>query len=166
MDRVMEIKLGKYKVIVDKDVVLPSKGWCLSDDKGYLVHRKYQKRLNGKDVYKKTHLHHFIIGKPPRGLVVDHINGDVRDNRRKNLRFCTQSQNIFNGKKRKNNTSGLIGVRQVKGTGKWEAYINKNFKKIHLGSFDTKDEAVKARKNGEIKYFPDFKYGNMSINTS
>jgi hypothetical protein len=49
-----------------------------------------------------------FIMKPPAGLVVDHINGDKFDNRRENLRVCTQRQNTLN-RKYKSNT-GFVGV--------------------------------------------------------
>lgn len=42
-------------------------------------------------------LHHLIVGKPPEGKVTDHINRNKLDNRRKNLRFVTQRENLLNG---------------------------------------------------------------------
>lgn len=81
---------------------------------------------------------------PGAGLVVDHINGDPLDNRRCNLRVCTQKQNIWNRKKPKSNTSGFKGARLDKKTGKWIAYIAKNGRRWHLGTFRTPERAHRA----------------------
>ena len=55
---------------------------------------------------------------------------------------------LFSSKLRKNNTSGHTGVSMKRG--RWIAYINVSKKKYSLGSFDTLEEAAKARKNAEI----------------
>lgn len=44
----------------------------------------------------KAPIHQMIIGKAPKGKVVDHINRNKLDNRRENLRFITQAENIKN----------------------------------------------------------------------
>jgi len=51
------------------------------------------------------------------------------------------------------NTSGVKGVGWSKQHNKWRARITVNKKTIELGWFDKKEDAVKARKNGEEKYF-------------
>lgn len=88
----------------------------------------------------------------------DHINHDTFDNRKENLRPCTQHQNTFNAKKKKNNTSGVTGVQEQKNCSKkrWKAVIMLNRKNISLGSYETFEEAVKARLEGEKKYFGEF----------
>ena len=65
-------------------------------------------------VYLK--MHHAILGKPPQGYVVDHINGNRLDNRRCNLRFVTHQQNAFNTRKHRveNGTSRFKGVSYMK----------------------------------------------------
>lgn len=59
---------------------------------------------------------------------------------------------------RSHNTSGITGVSLHKQTNKWRAYIEYDQKYIHLGLFDTKEEAIKARKLAEIKYFGEYRY--------
>lgn len=79
---------------------------------------------------------------------IDHINGDKDDNRISNLRLVNASTNCKNKKKYSNNSSGHTGVRFHKKNGKWISEINSKY----IGSFDTIEEAVKAREN-----HPDFK---------
>ncbi|HJB28112.1 MAG TPA: AP2 domain-containing protein [Candidatus Blautia faecavium] len=52
-----------------------------------------------------------------------------------------------------NNTSGVRGVSYRKNRGKWRAYIKIKRKNIHLGNFDTKEDAIAARKAAEEKWF-------------
>jgi hypothetical protein len=103
---------------------------------------------------------HQIIMPLEDGLVPDHIHGPTtrNDNRKSNLRPATQTQNLMNTKLRSNNTSGVKGVRWRKDTGKWTATIWVDKKCISLGCFTEFDNAVKARKEAEEKYFGDFSY--------
>jgi hypothetical protein len=87
---------------------------------------------------------------PEKNLVIDHINGDEKDNRIQNLRLVTHSENNKNSSRPKSNTSGVIGVHKKRG--KWIAQIQENYKKITVGSFDSFEDAVKARKEAELKY--------------
>lgn len=91
-------------------------------------------------------------GKEPMG-VIDHINGDKLDNRISNLRDVTQQENVFNSKLGKNNSSRITGVVWHKKAEKWCAQIMVNRKQIYLGLFESKNKAIKARKNAEQKYF-------------
>lgn len=94
---------------------------------------------------------------------IDHISHNKRDNRKINLRICTPSQNSMNAKKRIDNTSGVTGVYFYGSRNKWIAVITVDGKVIHLGYFDTFEEAVEARKSAEEKYFGEYSYDN-SIN--
>ncbi len=79
------------------------------------------------------------------GKMVDHINGNSLDNRRKNLRECTNAQNLANRGKETGNASGHVGVWFEKRTNKWCAELTHNKKKHWCGRFKTKEEAAKAR---------------------
>jgi len=84
---------------------------------------------------------------------IDHINGDREDNRESNLRVVSSSGNQRNQKLNARNTSGVSGVNWKKNRGKWQAYISgQGRKNIHLGLFDTFDEAVAARKAAEATH--------------
>lgn len=96
-----------------------------------------------------------VYGRWPEGDV-DHINCVKGDNRLENLREASRSENSANRPPPKSNKSGVKGVHFDKGRQKWMAYIKKNWKRHHLGRFDTMEEAIAARRaadesmNGEF----------------
>ncbi|MDE2103807.1 MAG: hypothetical protein KGL39_41600 [Patescibacteria group bacterium] len=86
-------------------------------------------------------LHRFIAGV---GCSIDHADADGLNNTRKNLRPCNQSQNVANGRKRTNSTSGYKGVSWERRRKHWRAYIVLNNKQKYLGQFATPEEAARA----------------------
>jgi hypothetical protein len=74
---------------------------------------------------------------------IDHINGDVSDNRIVNLRPATQSQNCCNRRVKSTSLSGIKGLRQ-RPDGKWRAYLQINQRTVNLGAFTHKGDAIKA----------------------
>ncbi|MBN1358996.1 MAG: HNH endonuclease [Sedimentisphaerales bacterium] len=88
-------------------------------------------------------LMHRVIMPPPKGKVVDHINGNGLDNRRCNLRFCTQAQNSRNSRKHSGAKSRFIGIHPHRD--KWDVVVTHNRKQHYGGSFDDEVEAAKAR---------------------
>lgn len=89
---------------------------------------------------------------------IDHINGtnSRNDNRKNNLRICSHADNMKNYSLPSNNTSGIIGVSYCNTHCKWKAYVTCNGKRINLGSFNNKEDAIKSRLLGEIKYFGEY----------
>lgn len=87
---------------------------------------------------------------------IDHINGDKRDNRIANLRAASRSQNMANKGPNRNNTSGYKGVWYFKRTGKWMAGFRKDGRSIHVGCFDTPEEAAEARRIAFEKAFGEY----------
>lgn len=87
-----------------------------------------------------------LTGEQPNG-VIDHINGDPSDNRRRNLRCVSHAVNLRNQKMRSTNTSGAMGVRRE--NNRWSARITANGVERHLGTFDEKSDAIAARKAAE-----------------
>lgn len=90
----------------------------------------------------KVYMHREIVR--PGQLHVDHINGDGLDNRRSNLRRCTRSQNLCNGRTRTDSASGHRGVHFHRASGLWVAYAKSNGKTT-ARYFKTKEQAVHAR---------------------
>lgn len=94
--------------------------------------------------YKIVYMHRVIMNCPDN-MVIDHINHNKLDNRKCNLRIVTQQQNLFNRKDAK-------GVRKLKNSTKWQARICLDYKEIHLGCFDTEQEARTAYLEAKQKY--------------
>lgn len=74
---------------------------------------------------------------------IDHINGNRADNRLQNLREVNRAENCRNLALRSDNKTGYIGIRWAKGA--FQASITLNGKPVHLGRFNSIDEAVRVR---------------------
>lgn len=110
--------------------------------------------------YKNSHIrmHRLIcnLGEFDNNEEVDHINHNVQDNRKCNLRVCSHKQNSRNKETPSNNTSGHIGVKETQNGKKYRAFIQCDGKSHELGRFDRFEDAVFARRNGEKEYFAEF----------
>jgi hypothetical protein len=108
------------------------------------VNRDGYRRI--KYMYKLYAVHRLVWtyhGNAPVAFI-DHINGDVLDNRIENLRAATHSQNCMNTRLRSDNTSGIKGVRWSKLKQKWIGTVGVNYKNYCAGEFDTKEKAAEA----------------------
>lgn len=101
-------------------------------------------------------LHRLIINVNYKNKQVDHINHNPLDNRKENLRICSNMQNNWNKGKQKNNTSGIKGVCFLKNCNKWYARITVDGKTYNLGLFKNLLDAKKEREIAEKKYFGKF----------
>ena len=82
---------------------------------------------------------------PNNKRFVDHIDNNKLNNNIINLRFASPQENSRNRCISNKNSSGTKGVSWSKETNKWRAHITINGKKIHLGSYINKDDAVNIR---------------------
>lgn len=89
-------------------------------------------------------------------MVVDHINGDAMDNRKANLRLCTQTDNTKNKSFHSRNTIGFIGVWFRKDRNKYSPEIKCGYQKCSLGLYSLFEEAVCARYYAEELVFGEF----------
>jgi len=129
----------------DGDLLYRASLWVSSH--GYL--RGYFKR--GEEFY----VHRFIM-QAKKGETIDHINGDKLDNRRCNLRICTQRENTRNSRARSDNSSGVPGVFWSPERNKWVAQITDDGKRIHLGRFENKEAAIEAKLLAERNLYGQF----------
>lgn len=139
--------------LCDVGVAVKTK-WTLSAQ-GYAVGRP----PNATNAVKMNRLFLFGVGKNPS--IIDHINRDKLDNRRENLRICSQGQNSKNTSRPTNNSSGSKGVTKSRNGTKWRARIWNNRKEIHIGVFETLAEASAAYDNAAVELHGAF----ASLNT-
>lgn len=121
----------------DKDKIYMHTWYICVDEKGY-------KAVTTAD---RLNLARFLM-KAPINLEVDHIDLDRTNNRRSNLRLCTHQQNQFNQPLQVNNTSGVTGVSYYAPRNKYRARIKVAQHDIHLGYYESFEEATQARNVG------------------
>lgn len=104
----MRIPLVNSELVVEIDdedaAIVLNHRWTLLK----VSHLRYAQSKEGG----KTILMHRLLANPGAGLVVDHINSDGLDNRRANLRICTQQENLYNRRVHKHSKTGVRGVMQ------------------------------------------------------
>lgn len=122
------------------------------NNRGYVYFLYQRKRKN-----TKVFLHRLIMN-PESDMTVDHINGVRHDNRKSNLRIVTLEQNNLNHRTFSTNTSGCTGVVWVKNRSRWFARIEYKKKVYGLGFYRNFEDAVKARKEAEEKYYGEFSH--------
>jgi len=120
--------------------------WFQSGYEGYITAKKGQKKI----------LLHRLLMSASALDIVDHISGDIFDNRRSNLRLCNKQQNKRNEKIRKDNKSGYKGVTWHRECKKYMASIRANGRTQYLGVFYTSVEAAIAYDNAAKKIFGEF----------
>lgn len=139
----LHIPLSKGQVAIiddcDAELVLRHK-WRAKCNKGkWVVHTN----IRVGDKQRTVALHRLILNAPD-GIMVDHRNHNPLDNRRCNLRLATGSQNNFNSRPRRDNTTGYKGVTYESDRRKYRATIQ--CERVHhsLGRFNTAEEAARA----------------------
>lgn len=113
-----------YEALIDPDDVekVGQYKWCLKKDR-YTAYAKRTITVDGKQTVQFMHR---LIMDAPADKQVDHINGDGLDNRKVNLRLCSQMENRRNLQKSVSNSSGFKGVHYDNQFGKWKATITLN----------------------------------------
>ena len=87
---------------------------------------------------------------------VDHVDRDKKNNSLSNLRWCTNQQNGMNRTKQNNTSSLYKGVCWHKQNKKWKSQIQIDGKRIHLGLFNSEEEASQAYDQKAIELFGKF----------
>lgn len=141
-------------IIQQQDVFIDDEDYNLISMFNWIITKAgYVFTATTRKTRESLYLHRVIMGCiKGDGKTVDHINGDKLDNRRNNLRFCTQKENIIN--------SCPYGEVEYKGVyrhrNKFRAGVTIRKKPLHLGAYNTKKEAALAVDKAYRKYYPDF----------
>lgn len=156
----MLIKLtrGRHaKVDADDFYKLSGHKWLVSKSRK----RFYAARNIRKEDGKRTIIRmHKVILKAPKGFEIDHINRNTLDNRKKNLRIVTHSQNM-------KNYGSIGGTSKYKGVSfrrkrkKWTAQLFTNGKQTFIGDFNSEIDAAVAYDKAALKNNGEFAYLNF-----
>jgi hypothetical protein len=152
--KLIPLTQGRVAIVDDEDYDLLSRfKWCYSvKDKagncGYALRRNPE---TGGVIY----MHRQILNSE-QGTITDHINCDRLDNRKENLRQCSQLENSRNRGRNSNNKSGYKGVYLHRPSNKWAAIIHHNRIGKYLGLFHTKEEAHAAYCRAAIEMHGEF----------
>jgi hypothetical protein len=152
---VIDVKGYKVKIDTEDYDRINKISWYAHKERGriYICADKF---LYGQRIGLK--LHRYIMNCPV-GMVVDHINGDTLDNRKCNLRICSQRENARNSKTPRTNKTGFKGVicyKNKDGSISFRARIKSNRVQYYLGTFDTIEDAVIAYENKSKELFGEY----------
>ena len=126
-------------------------GWCAA-----------RNELNRSTRRRTIILMHRAIMQASPGVQIDHYNGNGLDNRRSNLRCCTNSQNQMNSKKRASSTSRFKGVSWDSVNRKWRADITINYRGRNLGRFESELDAARTYNKAASELFGKFARANVT----
>ena len=147
---VLRIKTSEFLFDLEDLPLIKGRDSWYCDKDGYLVSSYF---YNG--IRRFVRFHRLVMHAKP-GQCVDHINKNKADNRKKNLRCCERSENDRNRSLYSCNTSGVAGVYFDKERKKWVASITYNHKKVYLGRYAVKEEAILARLTKEVELYKEF----------
>lgn len=146
-----EIPLSQGKVaLVDADDMPSLSAFSWHWNAGYAARHV---RVDGR--VKKIYMHREILSAPP-DQEVDHINSNGLDNRRENLRWCTHSQNMANGRFGNSGRSRFRGVSLDVRCGKWRATLYVDRKQRWLGYHVRELDAAAAYNVAALAAFGEF----------
>ncbi len=150
MSQALPLPHGLFAIVDDEDFERCSQFRWYLNSHGYVM--REIRRSGARTI---QYLSRFVMNAPV-GVLVDHKEGDLLDNRKSQLRFCTKSQNMCNRGKNKNNTSGHKGVTWDKSRSKWRAQIEVNGKGISLGYFTDVTSASASYAEASLRYHGEF----------
>lgn len=156
-------KFGLLKTGIDRDEADKVAEHCWYVTKKKDIDRVYFQTeiIDGTGKRTTKSLHRFIMN-ASKGTEVDHIDpSNTLDNRKSNLRICTNRQNQMNKRPQKNGSSPYKGVSWKKEQSKWSSRIQANGKLRHLGYFLSELEAARAYDAAALRYFGEFAYPNF-----
>lgn len=155
--KVVPLTQSKYALVSEEDYEIVNQyNWSaaiMSNTEEYLA----KACINGKTI----RMHNLIL---KTNKVIDHINNNPLDNRRENLRICSQHQNIMNNRGHKNSTSKYKGVSWQNRSSKWVVQITHNRKVQFSKLFIDEEEAARAYDKKAKELFGEYAHLNFREN--
>lgn len=142
-------------ILIDTDdlekAMLSGLSWFIISSESGNRYACYKKK-NKRKIVERGLLHRIIIN-AALGSIVDHINNNGLDNRKCNLRIVSKKENGQNRTKAKSNSkSGVLGVHWNISHKKWEAGLRVDGKRIHVGFYNSLEEAKEMISLARAKY--------------
>jgi hypothetical protein len=147
--RYIPLTQGRFAIVdaEDYDRLSQYKWHAAKSRETYYAHRG----SNGKTISM-----HREIMRAPKGSICDHKNHNGLDNRKSNLRLCTNAQNQYNKAAKKGCASRYKGVIPREDYKRWRAKICFGYKRIHLGYFPDQIKAASAYDDKAAELFGEF----------
>lgn len=165
--KIIPLSKGKEAIVDDEDYAwISEKNWHANP-----VGRNKEYFYAYRNAYHRSPMamHRDIMG-DPKGMIVDHINGNTLDNRRANLRLCTKSENKRNSYKCIRATRGKL----FKGVYQDKRYPNTYFAAVYVdgkkitkrGNYRTPEEAARAYDRLATLHYGEFANLNFPLSRS
>ncbi len=148
----LKLTRGKYALVDDEDFKSLSNFKWYASRRGYAISNPYMDGMS-----KVIYMHRLVI-KTPKNFHTDHINHNKLDNRRSNLRIANKFQNNSNKKYR--NGKSYKGIHKDNKTGKWLSQICHKGKRIFLGGYIKKKDAMISYNEAAKKIHGEFCFLN------
>ncbi len=160
--RTIKLTQGQVTKVSDEDYEeLNQFKWFAKETPNGQYYAMRSVRLKNGKQGKLTMARHILGCEKGDGMVTDHIDGEKLDNRRSNIRVCTQAQNVQNSRMQSNNTSGAKGV--CRNGRKWMAYIGFHGKHGTIGRFKNVLDAARAYDARALELFGQFALTNAML---
>lgn len=154
--KLIPLTQGKFAIVDadDYDRLAKYKWYWQQEGNTFYAFRRRGRRR------KRVRMHRQVLN-VPRGMIVDHIDGNGLNNRKSNLRLCTIAQNACNRRPTIKRLSIYKGISWHKRNKKWDVRICKSGKKTFLGCFENQTEAALAYDRNAERLFGEFAYLNF-----
>jgi hypothetical protein len=146
---------GEMAWVSDEDADLTRLSWQRSTHGHLQRNLRHGKGRRSNQELARTIMERLLARPLSPADIVEHVDGDLLNNQRENLRLLGKSALRQRDPLRQNNTSGYTGVSYDRKRHLWKAYISQQGKRTHLGRFPTATQAALAYNEAALRYFGD-----------